>query len=111
MVPAANPLTLLDTPRLRDAPMLLALTGWMDGGLVSTGTVKHLMDGRDLTEVARIDPAGFYIDAFPGSMELTALFRPSVKYEGGLVTEFDMPSDEFYADPSAKMAFFLGKEP
>ena len=63
--------------------MLLALTGWMDGGLVSTGTVKNLMDGRNLVEVARIEPAGFYIDNFPGNMEVTALFRPHVVINDG----------------------------
>ena len=105
------PVTILDTPHMPGSTMLLALTGWMDGGLVSTGTVKHLMDGRDLVEVARIEPAGFYIDNFPGSMEVTALFRPHVKYVGGLVESFDMPSNDFYADPAANIAFFVGKEP
>lgn len=108
---ASPPLTLLDTPRLRDATMLLALTGWMDGGLVSTGTVKHLMEGRELVEVARIEPAGFYIDNFPGSMEITALFRPHVKYQGGVVESFDMASNEFHADVAGNIAFFVGKEP
>jgi proteasome assembly chaperone (PAC2) family protein len=106
-----SPLTLVETPKMSGATMLLALTGWMDGGLVSTGTVKHLMDGRELVGVGHIDPAGFYIDNFPGSMEVTALFRPHVKYKGGLVRSFEMPENEFYADPAANMAFFIGKEP
>ena len=72
------PLTLLDAPRMDGATLLLALTGWMDGGLVSTGTVNHLMRGRDLVDVGHINPAGFYIDSFPGSMEVAALFRPHV---------------------------------
>jgi proteasome assembly chaperone (PAC2) family protein len=69
------------------------------------------MDGRDLTAVGRIKPGGFYIDNFPGSMEISALFRPAVHYEGGLVTSFDLPRNEFYADPKANIAFFVGKEP
>jgi proteasome assembly chaperone (PAC2) family protein len=104
-------LMLLNTPRLTDGTMLLALTGWMDGGLVSTGTVKHLMANRDLVDVARIDPSGFYIDNFPGSMEVAALFRPHVKYKGGLVKKFEMPTNEVHADPGANLVFFLGKEP
>ena len=108
---AHDPLTLLSTPRLEGATMLLALTGWMDGGLVSTGTVKHLMEGRDLVELARVEPAGFYIDNFPGSMEVTALFRPHVKYDKGVVVEFDMPSNQFHADVAGNIAFFVGKEP
>jgi proteasome assembly chaperone (PAC2) family protein len=105
-------LTILnDPPRLKDATLLLALTGWMDGGDVSTGTVKRLMDGRDLTHVARVEPAGFYIDNFPGSMEVTALFRPHVRYHRGLVAEFQMSANDFYADAESNMAFFVGKEP
>jgi len=104
-------LTLLETPRMDGATLLLALTGWMDGGLVSTGTVNHLMQGRDLVGVGHIEPAGFYIDSFPGSMEIAALFRPHVKYRKGLVKKFEMPSNDFHADPAAKLAFFVGKEP
>jgi len=104
-------LTLQNSPRLTDATMLLALTGWMDGGLVSTGTVRHLMQGRDLTAVGRIEPGGFNIDNFPGDMQTAAAFRPEVKHEGGLVTRFEMESNEFTADPRANLAFFLGREP
>lgn len=96
---------------MADATMLLALTGWMDGGLVSTGTVHRLMDGRKLIEVARIEPDPFYIYNFPGSMEVAALFRPEVKYEDGMVTDFEMPTNVFQADPADKLLFFAGKEP
>jgi proteasome assembly chaperone (PAC2) family protein len=106
-----DPLTLQNTPRLADATLLLALTGWMDGGLVSTGTVRHLMQNRDLTAVGRIEPGGFYIDNMPGDMQTAAIFRPEVKHEGGLVTRFDMETNEFTADPAANLVFFLGKEP
>ncbi len=109
---ATAPLTLVnDPPRLKDATLLLALTGWMDGGDVSTGTVRRLMDGRDVTHVARLEPSGFYIDNFPGSMEVTALFRPHVRYDNGLVTEFEMAGNDFYADVKANTAFFVGREP
>lgn len=100
-----------DVPRMPGSTLLLALTGWMDGGLVSTGTVKHLMQDRELVKVAEIGMGGFYIDNFPGSMEVSALFRPHVKYEAGLVTMFDIGSNEVYADPANNMAFFLGREP
>jgi hypothetical protein len=107
-----NPaLTLFDVPAMSDATMLLALTGWMDGGDVSTGTVKRLMEGRELVAVGEISPGGFYIDSFPGSMDVAALFRPHVKYENGLISEFDMPENQFFADPAGNLAFFIGKEP
>jgi proteasome assembly chaperone (PAC2) family protein len=96
---------------MTDATMLLALTGWMDGGLVSTGTVKGMMNGRELVRVGHIEPDPFYIYNFPGSMEVAALFRPEVKYEDGIVKEFDLPENTIHCDQAAGLVFFIGKEP
>lgn len=106
-----SPLSILAKPKLNDGTLLLALGGWMDGGLVSTGTVNGLMVGRSVTEIARIDPDPFYIYNFPGSMEVAALFRPEVKYDDGIVTQFDLPSNTFQCDADANLVFFTGKEP
>jgi len=104
-------LTTLCQPKLKDATMLLALTGWMDGGLVSTGTVRRLMELRDVSEIARIEPDPFYIYNFPGSMEIAALFRPEAKYDDGLITELKLPTNVFHCDPAANLVFFIGHEP
>jgi len=104
-------LKIVATPRLTDGTLLLALTGWMDGGLVSTGTVRGMMDGRDLTEVGRIDPDPFYIYNFPGSMEVAALFRPNARHDDGVIEDLEIPENRFDCDPPANLAFFLGKEP
>ena len=56
-------LSILNTPSMPGSTLLLALTGWMDGGDVSTGTVKNLMEDRDLMAVGRVRPGGFYIDS------------------------------------------------
>lgn len=98
-------------PKLKDGTMLLALAGWMDGGLVSTGTVRSLMDGRTLSEIARIDPDPFFIYNFPGSMEVAAVFRPHVKYEEGFITELQVPENIFHCDEGNNLVFFLGQEP
>jgi proteasome assembly chaperone (PAC2) family protein len=104
-------LEILAQPQLEQATMLLALTGWMDGGLVSTGTVERFMENRDLVDLARIDSDPFYIFNFPGSMEIAALFRPEVSVEKGLITEFDWPANTFHGDTAANLVFFLGREP
>src|SRR5436190_2080335 len=105
-------LNVTNAPTLENATLLLALTGWMDGGEVSTGTVKQLMRGRSsVREIARIAPDDFYVYNFPGSMEVSALFRPHVKYDDGVVTEFEMPTNIFSVDESANLVFFVGKEP
>lgn len=104
-------LTTFDPPRLQHGSMLLAFTGWMDGGEVSTGTVKHLLTTLDTRKIAEIDPEGYYIYNFPGSMELAALFRPHVKYEDGIVDHFDLPENVFHCDEARRLVLFTGKEP
>ncbi len=106
-----EPLKVLTDQTLQGGTLLLALSGWMDGGSVSTGTLKRLMEGRDVIEVARIEPDSFYIFQFPGSMEVASVFRPPVTYENGLITELEMPSNNFYCDPSTNLLFFIGQEP
>lgn len=98
-------------PTMDNSTLLLALSGWMDGGMVSTGTVRQFMNDQSMLEIAEIDSAGFYIDSFPGSMELSALFRPHVQTVRGMVEELEWPRNVFYADPNARMAYFVGKEP
>ena len=98
-------------PKLENATLLLALTGWMDGGDVSTGSVRAIMGRRKVRQVAKIEPDEFYIYNFPGSMEVAALFRPHVTYEEGVVTAFDMPANIFWADEESNLVFFVGKEP
>src|ERR1700677_4674105 len=85
-----------NTPVLERATLVLAFSGWMDGGDVSTGTVQRLVDLLEARPVAEIDPDPFYVYNFPGSMEIAALFRPAIKIEDGLVTDHVMPSNDFY---------------
>jgi hypothetical protein len=108
---ATDSLEILDLPELHDATLLVALTGWMDGGAVSTGTLRSIMEGRSLSEIAHIRPDAFYIYNFPGTMEVTALFRPEVRMKKGLIRELDMPIGTFMCDPAANLVFFVGKEP
>ena len=108
---ASEHLNISARPKLKDGTLLLALAGWMDGGLVSTGTVRSLMDGRKLTEIARIDPDPFFIYNFPGSMEIAAVFRPHVKYEEGFITDLQVPENIFHCDEENNLVFFLGQEP
>jgi proteasome assembly chaperone (PAC2) family protein len=98
-------------PVLDRATLVLALTGWMDGGDVSTGTVRRLVDLLGARPIAEIDPEPFYICNFPGSMELTALFRPHIKIVDGLVAALDMPANTFFCHEPANLVLFLGKEP
>ncbi len=98
-------------PKLKQGTLVLAFTGWMDGGDVSTGTVKRLVDLVDAEEFAGIDPEPFYIFNMPGSMEIAALFRPAVEIEEGLVQSLAMPTNRFYVHEERNLALFIGQEP
>lgn len=98
-------------PQVENATLVLAFSGWMDGGDVSTGTVERLVHLLDAEPIAEIDPDPFYIYNFPGSMEIAALFRPHIEIEDGLVKTIDMPTNTFYSHEEANLVLFVGKEP
>lgn len=98
-------------PELREPRMILGLSGWMDGGDVSTGTIDYLAERLDAKPLAEIDSADFYIYSFPGTMEVSALFRPNVKIEEGVVSSFDPPTNSFYYDEKSGLVLAKGKEP
>jgi proteasome assembly chaperone (PAC2) family protein len=107
----ADILRIHDCPTLQQATLVLAFTGWMDGGDVSTGTLQRLVDLLGARPIAEIDPEPFYLYNFPGSMELTALFRPPIKIEDGQIVSLEMPTNTFYAHEPANLVLFQGKEP
>jgi proteasome assembly chaperone (PAC2) family protein len=98
-------------PTFRRGTLVLALTGWMDGGDVSTGTVRRLVELLDAQRIAEIDSDPFYIYNAPGSMEVAALFRPHVEIAEGLVRNIELPTNIFYAHDPASLVLFIGREP
>ena len=108
---ACDELTIHTRPELRDARMVLGLTGWMDGGDVSTGTVDWLVRLLGADKLAEIDPGGFTITSFPGTMDISALFRPYTRIEDGLITELTFSANVFHCDAENNLILFSGKEP
>ena len=104
-------LTVYDQPDLHEATMVLGLSGWMDGGDVSTGTIEWLVRLLGAKPLGRIDPHGFYITSFPGTMEVSALFRPHTTIRDGLITELTFPDNAFHCDEANNLILFSGKEP
>ena len=117
------------------AVMVIGLTGWMDGGHVSTGTVGYLRERLGAQPFAEIDPLDFYIFHFPVSsipisvyledgkavvqpvnpMEFTALFRPHTRIEDGIIKTLEYPENFFsYAetpDGIPDLVLLSGEEP
>ena len=104
-------LRIYEKPNLKYPKLLLSFSGWMDGGNVSTGTVNYLAEKLNAKTFAEIDSTGFYILNFPGSMELSSIFRPYVKIEQGLIKEYEPVRNDFLVDESSGLILFKGKEP
>ncbi len=83
----------------------------MNGGNVSIGVVEYLRQQLQADQAGRIEPDMFYIYNFPGSMEVSAMFRPHVEIKDGLIQQFDHPENLFFVAPHAGVVFFEGKEP
>jgi len=108
---APGKLNIYKRPVLKSPRILLGLSGWMDGGNVSTGTIQYLIDKLSAGGFAEIEPEGFYIYSFPGSMEITALFRPHTRIRNGLIESYERPTDAFYYSEEQNLILFVGKEP
>jgi proteasome assembly chaperone (PAC2) family protein len=111
IIMSAEKLKIYDRPEFKSPRLLLGFSGWMDGGEVSTGTVKALIEKLKARKIADIDPEGFYIYSFPGMMEMTAMFRPHTRIEDGLIRTYEVPHDSFFASEEGDLVLFLGKEP
>lgn len=104
-------LRIFNEPKLKNPTLIMGFSGWMDGGNSSTGTVEYLRNRLNAEPFAEIDPDGFYIVNFPGSMELASVFRPHIKYVDGLIQQFDYPRNTFFACPDHSIILFEGHEP
>jgi len=96
----------LDRPRL-----VFGLSGWMNGGDVSTGTIEYLARKCGADVLGEIDDEAFYLFSFPGSMELSALIRPFCKIEDGLITGYKMPRNALFCCEAQGLILMVGREP
>ncbi len=104
-------LSIVKHPVLHEPTMVLGFSGWMDGGEVSTGAVEFFADKADAQVMGEILPDDFYVYNVPGSMEISAMFRPHAKIEDGLVVELDEPENTFFCSEEKNIILFQGKEP
>jgi proteasome assembly chaperone (PAC2) family protein len=107
----SDKLRIFDDAGFHSPRLLLGFSGWMDGGDVSTGTVRILAERLYAKRFAEIEAEGFYIYNFPGAMEITALFRPHCRIKKGVIKNFEFPQNGFYAAESEDLILFAGKEP
>lgn len=108
---ASDKLRIYRRANLHEPRLLVGFSGWMDGGDVSTGTIKCLIEKLAAEGFAELKPEGFYIYNFPGSMEMSSLFRPHTRIRKGLIRSYEVPKNEFFCAENADLILFWGKEP
>lgn len=104
-------LRIYGSPQLDLPNLVIGFSGWMDGGEVSTGCLECLVERLSAEPLAEIEGDDLYILSFPGSMEMSALFRPHVKVVDGLVTEHRGPRNVLYCAAASNLLLFVGREP
>ena len=98
-------------PKLNHPQMVLGLSGWMDGGDVSTGVIRQLVRMLGARKLGEIEPEGFYLCSFPGTMGVAAMFRPHTEIKDGLIVRYEPPANTFYYSRQNNLILFVGKEP
>ncbi len=104
-------LIIIKQPKINRVQMIIGLSGWMNGGKVSTGTIDYLKNKLKAIKFAEIKANHFYIFNFPGIIELVSEFRPNVRIENGILKTFEFPKNEFFYHQESNLILFKGKEP
>ena len=99
-----------ESPSLHNATLVLAFTGWMDGGDVSTGTVRHWCICCTRKPIAEIDPNRFTSTTYPARWRWRPV--PAAGDDRGRADQaVDCPRIPFMCHAAANLVLFIGKEP
>ncbi len=102
--------TFYSRPVLRQPYIVCGLTGSFNSGNVSVGGVEYLIEQFDAVKFADLPAARYHMYQIPGVDSL----RPVFRMEEGLITEANMPANEFYyvmTGSDHDLILFQGHEP
>jgi proteasome assembly chaperone (PAC2) family protein len=98
-------------PTLKKPYIICGLHGSFNNGNASVGVVEYLIDQYDAVKFAEMPAARYHIYQIPGVDSL----RPSFRMEEGLITEAQLPVNEFYyatdTGSGHDLILFQGDEP
>ncbi len=98
-------------PTLRKPYIICGLRGSFNNGNASVGVVDYLIDQYDAVKFAEIPASRYHIYQIPGVDSL----RPSFRMEEGIITDAQMPANEFYyateTGSEHDLILFVGDEP
>ncbi len=107
----SDTLDIHDPPRLEAGRLVMGLSGWMDAGDVSTGTIHRLVKALDAQPIGHLPAPDCYIQNMPGDMQVSAMFRPNVQIVDGVIESFEVADNPLHASADRRVVLFEGKEP
>lgn len=101
---------LRERPQAKQMYMIVGWQQWADGGAVSSGLPRFLVQETDARKIGNIKPDGFYLFQIPGTHDLV---RPIVEFSDGYPENLETPSNTFYytEQDDIGLVFFTGDEP
>jgi proteasome assembly chaperone (PAC2) family protein len=105
-----NQLDLWEIPKEKEIHMIVGWRQWVDGGAISSGLPKYLINKLNARQIGKIEPDNFYIFQLPG---LQQFIRPLVKHRDGLTKSVRNQKNEFYYTEVGDkgLVIFSGDEP
>ena len=97
-------------PQLTKPYMVCGLHGSFNNGNASVGVVDYLIDQYDAVKFAELPASRYHIYQIPGVDSM----RPVFRMEQGIITEANMPVNEFYyarTESGHDLILFHGDEP
>jgi len=105
-----NEVILTERPTANEIYMLIGWRQWADGGSVSSGLPRYLIEHTNARKIGSISPDGFYLFQIPGTHDLV---RPVIKFRDGYPEYLESEQNEFFfsGDENKGIVYFLGDEP
>lgn len=101
---------LWEKPQAEEIYLIAGWHQWADGGSISSGLPRYLVEQHNARKIGEISPDGYYLFQLPGAQQF---LRPLSRQNDGLTESLHTPSNEFYyTEVNGKgLVFFIGDEP
>ncbi len=109
----ADRLIMQEPPQLAAPYILVGLSGWLNAGGLSVGSIDYLRQKLEACKFASIQTRGFYIYQIPSSNPERTM-RPHAQIREGLVKNIDVQQNDFFFWKSGSdhdLILFRGVEP
>jgi proteasome assembly chaperone (PAC2) family protein len=106
----ADIVDLWEKPEAQEVYMIAGWRQWADGGSMSSGLPRYLIQQTEARPIGTIRAEGFYMFQIPGTHDLV---RPVVKFDEGYPESLEERRNELFynGDEKRGVVFFLGDEP